>query len=358
MINVCVVNPNFYRSSGVTVLIRRLFENLPKDRVRQYCVDCQYGSEPSDTSWLPADQLASFDLMASNPVTLLKACLSFSRWLEKHDIRVVHVHHRRLAAILQWLSCIRSFEVIYTGNLTYPYQFWFWASSPKIAVGITQSVIDNLKETTRAKQLEFISNPTNFPRACPQIDLARAGSAAICIARFDPVKNHAQLIEAWKIMFDRGHRHRLVLIGEGVLREALELQATALGLAELIEFRGFQSDVVPHIEDALFAVLTSRLEGQGIVTIEAAAQGRASLVTNVDGSRDMVPSRHGLPNLVALDDVPALAAALEAWFADPEATVAEGRLFFDSLRTASSSAVVAERYTALYEQAAAAGRGR
>ncbi len=350
MIKICVVNPNYYRSSGVTVAVRRIYESLHDARVTQYFVDCGYGDGESDIAWIPKDRLAVFRLMTSNPVALARAAAAFLRWLKMNDIRIVHVHHRRLAMILGWLRIFRGYELIYTGNLTYPYEFWFWLFSPRIATGISQSVIDNLKQTTRAKQLHLISNGCEFPAECPAVDTALVHVTAVCIARFDPVKGHDKLLEAWKILLDRGHRCRLLLVGEGQLRGALESQAEVLGIGHAVEFRGFQRDVASQIEQALFAVLPSQVEGQGIVTIEAAARGRASLVTDVDGSRDCVPPNHVLPNLVRFGDVAGLADALEAWFARPDLAVSEGRAFFDYLKQSSSTALVGEKYRALYER--------
>ncbi len=352
MVRVCVVNPNYYRSSGVTVAIRRIYESLSNEHVTQYFVDCGHGSGESDISWIPRSRFAVFKLMTSNPVTLVRAAAAFLRWLKTNDIRVVHVHHRRLAVILGWLRLFREFELIYTGNLTYPYEFWFWLFSPRIATGISHSVIDNLRHTTRTKQIHLISNGCEFPDECPTVDPALVHATAICIARFDPVKGHDKLLDAWKILLGRGHHCRLLLVGEGQLRGALESQAEALGISHAVEFRGFQRNVVPQIEQALFAVLASRVEGQGIVTIEAAARGRASLVTDVDGSRDCVPANHVLPNLVSFGDVAGLADALEAWFSQPALVVSEGRAFFDYLKKSSSAALIADKYRALYEQAA------
>ncbi len=352
MINVCVVNPNFYRSSGVTIAIRRIFEILPGDAIVQYFVDCEYGTEAAEASWMPRDRVAVFRLMSLNPATLAGACAGFLKWLKQHDIRVVHVHHRRLAAVLAALRLFRRFELIYTGNLTYRYDLIFWLLSPKTATGVTPSVVENIRRTTRTRQIHLISNSCEFPEECPPIDLAAVNGTAVCIGRLEPVKAHDKLLDAWRMLLDKGHACRLLLVGEGSLREPLEKQARVLGIDHLVEFRGFIRDVIPEIDRALFAVLPSRLEGQAIVTLESAARGRASLVTDVDGSRDCVPPDHLLPNRVQFGDVPALAAALEQWFMRPEMVVAEGRKFFAFLKESSSSAAVAKKYRALYEQVA------
>jgi hypothetical protein len=60
-----------------------------------------------------------------------------------------------------------------------------------------------------------------------------------------------------------------------------------------------------------------------------------------------------LPNLVRFGDVAGLADALEAWFVQPVLAVSEGRIFFDYLKSSSSTAIVANKYRTLYEQVVA-----
>jgi glycosyltransferase involved in cell wall biosynthesis len=355
MIKVCVVNPNYYRSSGVTVAIRRIYESLADTDITQYFVDCAHGPEEEDTAWIPQRRLSVFKLMNSNPAVLVAECVRFLRWLKVNDIRVVHVHHRRLAAILNMLKPFGAYELIYTGNLTYGFDLWFWLSCPAIVTGISNSVLENMRHTTRATSFHFISNGCEFPLECPLVDIDKVKATAICIARLDPVKGHDNLLAAWRLLLDRGHRCRLLLVGEGELRQTLERQAKNLGIDPYVEFLGFQKDVSSVIEQASFAVLASQVEGQGIVTIEAAARGRASLVTDVDGSRDCVPPNRSLPNLVRFGDAAGLADALAAWFSQPDEVCTEGRLFFEYLKSSSATGIVGEKYRALYSQVATRG---
>jgi len=356
MINVCVVNPNFYRSSGVSTAIRRIYETLPRNAVQQYFVECGYGSHQEDHSWIPGDSLICFRLMALNPFVLLPAGRNFLRWVKQRDICVVHVHHRRLAMMLEILRRFGRFQVIYTGNLTYPFQFAFWLLSPQVGTAVSRSVADNMRRTLRTRQIHLFSNGCDFPADCPTLNLPAVCRTAICIARLEQVKAHDRLLQAWAMLRERGHEYRLLLVGEGSLRQGLERQAKQLGIAHLIEFRGYHSNVNAHIDEALFAVLPSAVEGQPIVILEAAARGRATLVTDVDGSRDCVPPDATLPNRIAFGDVRGLADALQSWFARSPEVVEEGRRSFRFLRASSASDVVGGKYRALYENLAARNR--
>ena len=121
-------------------------------------------------------------------------------------------------------------------------------------------------------------------------------NGAICIARLEKVKGHHNLIKAWSILKARGLNYTLTLVGEGSLHAELHDLIVNLGLENQIYFKGYTSDVELEIKKNMFAILVSEVEGQGIVTIESASVGRASILTDVDGSRDCLPPNRILPN--------------------------------------------------------------
>jgi len=214
---------------------------------------------------------------------------------------------------------------------------------------ITPSVAKNILETTGREVLNCIGNPAQFPKAPPYININRVRCRAVCIGRLEAVKGHSHLLAAWKLLLDRGHRYELDLVGEGSLQPQLETQVKRNGLEELIQFRGFVADVSSIVSDALFAILVSEIEGQGIVTLEAAALGRASLLTAVPGSIDLLPPNRKLTNGVAFGNAIELADALEQWFAHPDEVIQEGRLFFDFLKGSSDPTAIAREYKTIYE---------
>lgn len=348
--NICVINPNYYRSSGVTVAIRRIHEAVQPHGVRNSFISCGYGDEEEDVSWISPDRLRRLNLMSAHPLVFWRSVRQLKRLLDQWNIDMIHVHHRRLSMVLSALQPLLRRPVLYSGNLTYGFSAPFWLMSPRRAIAVTPSVRDNILSTTRTRDVEILGNPTPFPDQCPGIDLAQVSRRAVCVARLVPVKGHQTLIEAWGLLRDRGVDAELVLIGEGPLRETLEQQCKALGLGDRVVFRGYVADVAGEYARSLFAVLVSSIEGQGIVTIEAAAAGRASLLTDVDGSRDCLPQERRLPNGLPYGDAGALAEALAVWFADPAAVAEEGRRFFEFHRAVNSSQVLGLKYTEIYKR--------
>lgn len=334
----------------MTVAIRQIFQSVKAQGVEQYFVDCRYGDQEENVEWIPAGKLQTFLLMENHPLRLVQQLGAFMRWLKREQIQVVHVHHRRLTALLHPLQSIGGFRLVYTAHLSYPREAWFYLSCPTTAIAISPSVAANLKKTTRARHIEIIGNPSDFPSECPEVPVEAVSGTVLCVARFDPVKAHSYLIESWKKLIDRGITAKLLLVGEGELKQTVMDQVDTLGLHEFVEFRGFQRNVAMEIERCLFAVLTSAVEGSPVVIVEAASCGRPTLVTDVDGSRDAVPSNTLLPNRIPFGDSEKFCEALVAWIEQPAAVVQEGRAFYEFHKELHSPDVIGCLYTELYRR--------
>lgn len=138
----------------------------------------------------------------------------------------------------------------------------------------------------------------------------------LCVARFEPVKNHRQLIEAAALLRDRGVVFELLLVGDGVLRAPTEALVREHKLTEQVQFLGYRADVPALTIGADICVLTSLKEGLPRAIIEAAAAGRPMVATDVIGNRDViVDGKTGF--LVPLGDPAKLADRLQVLIAQP-----------------------------------------
>ncbi len=136
------------------------------------------------------------------------------------------------------------------------------------------------------------------------------------VGSLTPQKDHAGLLEAMARLRAAWPSARLLILGEGFLRPALEAQRQRLGLQDVVLMPGFATDVRAAMAAADLLVLSSDNEGMARVLCEAAASGLPVVATDVSGTRYAV--RHGENGLVvAPRDPPSLAAAADELLADP-----------------------------------------
>lgn len=93
------------------------------------------------------------------------------------------------------------------------------------------------------------------------------------IGRFTEQKNHKFLIEIFFAISKKKKNAKLLLIGEGIKRTAIEKKVMEFGLKEAVVFMGEKSNVEDYLQGLDVFVLPSNFEGLGIVLIEAQAAG-------------------------------------------------------------------------------------
>lgn len=143
-----------------------------------------------------------------------------------------------------------------------------------------------------------------------------AAPLALAVGGLTPQKDHDLLARSAARLVRRLPEARVVVVGEGFLRAALETRVRALALGNRFLLPGFLPDVRPALAAADLLVLSSDNEGMAWVLLEALACGLPIVATDVPGVRACVePGRNGL--IVPPRDEAALADALATLLADP-----------------------------------------
>lgn len=95
----------------------------------------------------------------------------------------------------------------------------------------------------------------------------------LCVGHLEPVKAFHYAIAAFaSIAPDYPHLH-LKIVGKGSLEARLKEQAYSLGVADRVDFEGYQTDIIPYYLGARATLLTSQYEGFPNVLVESIALG-------------------------------------------------------------------------------------
>jgi glycosyltransferase involved in cell wall biosynthesis len=156
--------------------------------------------------------------------------------------------------------------------------------------------------------------PENFQaeRADPhEVARLRAGAPAVigAVGRLAPQKNLSVLLQALPRLLPEVPNLRVLLVGSGPLRGALEREAADLGVAGAVRFSGVRTDLATVYAALDVLAFPSAHEGQGLVLLEAMAARVPVVASAVSGVADVVThGRNGL--LVPVNEPEALAAAI------------------------------------------------
>ncbi len=190
----------------------------------------------------------------------------------------------------------------------------------------TEGVLRGLAAMPQLRRLELLPNPLPALALPPETAAVKAWPPGfVSVGRLVHQKGLDLLLEALARCGGAAASWPLVLVGDGTERAALERQAGATGLAERVQFVGFQRDPVPFLLAASVFVLPSRFEGMPNALLEAMAAGLAVIVSDASpGPLEVVEHRcSGL--VVPAGDVEALASALAELAADPQLCLDLGR---------------------------------
>jgi glycosyltransferase involved in cell wall biosynthesis len=162
-------------------------------------------------------------------------------------------------------------------------------------------------------QWPLMENP---PALAPEAVLSPSHKVILSVGRLHPVKGHDKLIEAFSRASEGDDAWRLVILGEGSERPALEQRISELGLEARILLPGLAGNLNDWYGRASIFAMSSVSEGFPMTLLEALAAGVPAVSFDCDaGPREII--RHGQDGLlVAPGDVAALAGAMKSLMND------------------------------------------
>lgn len=228
----------------------------------------------------------------------------------KHDVDVVHAHqygpffYSSLSRLFRHGTPIL-FQEHGRDYPDYPRPKRKWANRvllrPRdrvVAVGqcVRQALVEN--EGLDANRVEVVYNGVDLRRyelaknerasVREELGLASDQTLIIQVARLNRLKDHGTALRAMARLVERQPRAKLVLVGDGEERPAIERLIDSLQLVPFVTLMGSRNDVPRLLQGADIFLLSSITEGIPLTLIEAMATGLPILATAVGGNPEVV----------------------------------------------------------------------
>ncbi len=355
---------------GAEVLVAQIAQRLDRERF-----------EPVICATRTADERVCAELEASGVKLLLLQRTNrgrldqwwpLVRYLRTTDLAVLHAHKfgsNTWAAAIRRVTDVRAVIAHeHVGSFSggrFKRCINRYLISPSVDLLLTVSA-DTREQMVQVERLprdriQVFTHGTAPPDRHGEIDRAALGLSpgdfvVGTVAVLRPEKAPDDLFRAALLLRDEIPNLRVLVVGDGPQRHALEAMVDDLGLRRAVIFLGFRRDVERLLPSMDVCVNSSHFEGSPLAVMEFMGSGRPIVATSVGGVPELLEDgRCGL--LVPPRDPSALAAAIRKLEQDPELrgtlaanALAKHRACFD-IRT---NIKALER---LYEQLAFGSRG-
>lgn len=206
-----------------------------------------------------------------------------------------------------------------------------------VKTGIDRNGIDVIPIATDVARFSELSQPD------------MSASHVLCIARLEQEKGVDVLLRAWEKVLRSVPDASLRIVGNGSQRDALNQQATSLGIQDSVEFVSGQTDVAPHFAWSSIVVQPSQFEGWGLAVSEAAAAGRPVVMTDVGCAGEVI--QNGVSGIVVpVGDDAALANGIIKLLRYPEVASSYGIAARATTRQLPTPAETIERIRRSFER--------
>ena len=169
------------------------------------------------------------------------------------------------------------------------------------------------------------------------------------VGRLTPVKGIPYLLDAARILLRQGANVKVLVVGDGSIRQDLLAQARNLGVGERVVFLGHREDTDVLLQALDIFVLPSLSEGIPMALLEAMAASRPIVASRVGGIPEIIED--GVEGfLVEPMDVDSLAERCRRLIKSPDVARKMGEQARTRVERDFSAVAMADRVASVYNK--------
>lgn len=149
-------------------------------------------------------------------------------------------------------------------------------------------VPSKIKIIVNGIDVEAIHSALSRPERLLSVGVPQGQRFITSVGRLAPPKGHRYLVEAVPYLTRRFSDLKLLLVGDGDLRESLEQLSRCLEVQHVISFLGSRKDVRDILALTEVFVLPSTSEGTSMALLEAMAAEKPIVATDIPGNRTVL----------------------------------------------------------------------
>ncbi|PFA67328.1 glycosyltransferase [Bacillus sp. AFS015802] len=185
---------------------------------------------------------------------------------------------------------------------------YFFAVSERFKENLMKFGISEEKIQAIYNGIEFTAPVEKTNHLYEELNLSEDDFVMTMVARLHPIKGHEMVLNSLKQL--NNPSIKLLLVGDGPIRNELEQIADKLDLGKNVRFLGFRKDIQEIYSISSISLLASFSESFPLVLLEAANEQVPIITTDVGGVRELVkPPLHGW--VVPVDNQPKYQEAME-----------------------------------------------
>lgn len=353
---------------GAENLLLQLVQRLDPSRYRSVvcCINNKGDiGKQIETLGIPVHELGLLKKGGFDRTIIKKLC----GILEKGNVDLIHTHlyhanlYGRLAARRTGIPAVASVHNTYAKPRWHRHLLnrWLARGTAFVTVG-SEQVLEDVRRLDKIPEHKLVLIPNavdtgavsslSKEEARSRLGFQPEDFVIGTVGRLEEQKGHKFLVEAAEHLVKECPRLRVLIVGEGRLRPALEEQIQTLKLQNVVSLPGQRSDL-PDIFAALdLFVMPSLWEGLALAMLSAMTAGLPVVATDVGGVQKALDGGQA-GTIVPPGDTAALVEGIQKAISQPEASLVKSRAGKERVKKLYSIESLVRQVAGLYEKALA-----